>query len=102
LPYKCQARGEEDFTNKNPKEILQSMVDWVWGLDGGLGKTCTALPKLFVNFNDSVSIQEITTKTFEHKLKVTKILLGSRQVLYPLSLILNWPGGRPSLPLYPR
>jgi hypothetical protein len=78
LPYKCQARGEEDFTNKEPKDILQSMVDLVLRLDRGLDKTCAALPKLFVDFNESVYIQEITTEIFEHKLKTTKILLGSK------------------------
>jgi hypothetical protein len=78
LPYKWQARRVEYFTNKEPKDILQSMVDLILRLDGGLDKTCAALPKLFVDFNESLSIQEITTKIFEHKLKTTEILLGSK------------------------
>jgi hypothetical protein len=55
-------------------------------LNGGINKACCAtLVKLVTGLDDNITIQEQTSKIFEHKLETTKQVLGPK----PSGLILE-------------
>jgi hypothetical protein len=58
-------------------DVLAEMV--LGGLDSGLEQTtCSALVKLFADFEDATSVQDLTAKILEHRVETNKKLLGLR------------------------
>ena len=58
-PYKRQTIGEEDFSEKDPEETLQLLIDTILGLDAGLDQTSSAVVRLFKVFDENVRIQDL-------------------------------------------